>query len=109
MSGNWLSAKSLSWPAALAGFQCAQLNHHIVCVSPSHVVFDCILIMRNLRTHTSNLSYGRSFGGQKHTRGFAETPEAASQTHKTHIQSFQNDHHNVSTTIAGVWHGVNSF
>lgn len=68
-----------SW---LAGIHCVQLNHHIVCVSPSRVVFDCILIMRNLRTHTSCSGYGRSFGGQKHTRGFVETTEAGNQTHK---------------------------
>lgn len=46
--GYWLSAKDLSWPTELACIHCVQINHHTVCVSPSCVVFDCILIMRKL-------------------------------------------------------------
>ena len=65
LCGNWLSAKSSSWPAELAGIHCVQMIHHTVCVSPSRVVFDCILIMRKLHTHshTPYSSYEWSFGG----------------------------------------------
>lgn len=83
LAGYWLIAKSSSWPAELAGIHCVQLDHDNVCVLQSHIVFDCILIMRNLRTHTSYSGYELSFGGQNTPKGLLK---AGSQSHEhTHL------------------------
>ena len=91
LSGYWLSAKSSSWPTELAGVHRAQINHHTVCVSPSRLAFDYILIMRKQLKTLARRS--RATNGHLVAKN---TPEGSKKLQKrssqTHIGSFRNDH-----------------
>lgn len=70
---------------------------HIFCVSQAAI--KCILIVTNLCLHTSNSI----------SLVAKNIPEGLFQHTNTQTESFQNDHCNVFSTLADVWHEANSF
>lgn len=111
LSRYWLSAKSSSRPAELAGFHFLRINLHTVHVSPSRVVFDCILIMRKPHTlkHIILKLWMVIWWLKTQQRVYWNTRSWLSNTHTHTLSLFPKWSYNTSTALAGVWHEVNSF